>query len=239
MFDIASFMLGLFIGIIGILLIMVLIIYIANKRFIKMSAQSLDIKNKDVKNIIASKRKEILTSTKLGINSNFELIKKVNKELVSDIANYYYPNSKYPELEIRLDEVLEMNERICVRINQILDTKGLSILKKIRISQIVYILETKDKIQDHSLYKFSKKFKIDNIISSGYTLLNIANPTYWIRKLIFTSTLETSLRGVAIVSINIIGEEVNRLYGKKLIDNNEKILEKEIKAFIKEIENSY
>ncbi len=236
--DIKSLFLGFFLGIIFIFLLFSLTIYLTNKRFLQKCMETATVENETIRQIIAKKQNQIIKSTRLGISNNMSLMQDLTKELIYEIAKYYYPNSKNPQLEISFIEAIDMNERILQRLKQILDFKVISFLKNVRISQIVYILETKKQIESNKIYQFSKKFHVDKVISYGIAALNIANPAYWIRRFIFTSTLETTLRSIAVMTINIVGEEAHNLYSKKIIDNSDKILEKELAKFIKEIEAS-
>ena len=196
------------------------------------------LSNQDIQELISAKQKKIIKSTRMGMKHNFNLMQDCTKELVSNIAHYYYPNSKHPELEITFIEALDMNEKVIKRLRNIFDIKGISILKQVRISQILHILEVKRTIEKNPVYQFSKKYNLNKVVSVGIAALNIANPAYWIRRIIFTSTLESSLRAIGVMTLNIVGEEANTLYSKKIIDNRDTIIEKELEKFIKEIETA-
>jgi len=236
--DIKSLLLGFLLGILFIFSVFVLTLYITNKRFLKKSVQASKIDNQTIRKLISSKQKLIVKSTRIGFNHNILLIQELTKNLVQEIATYYYPNSKYPSLEISFIEAIDMNERVLERLRLLLDYKVIGLTKNIRISQIITILETKKNMEQNKLYQFSKKYHLNKVVRYGYTALNVANPGYWLRKFILTSTLETTLRSIAVMSLNIVGEESSRLYSKKVLDNSDKILEKELEKFVKEIEAS-
>lgn len=236
--DYRSILFGFVLGILFVISLLALLVHITNKRFIKMSIESFTVDNEDISKLVTNKRKKILKSTRLGVINNFYLVQELTLELVKEIAEYYYPDSKYPHLEITIEEALDMNERILERLRLILDFKLVSFLRNIRISQIISVLEFKKTIEQNKIYQGAKKLHLDKLISYGYAAFNITNPKYWLTRIILTSTLESTLRGVAIMTLNIIGEEANRLYSRKIIDNSDKILEKELEKFIKEIEAS-
>ncbi|QVK17385.1 hypothetical protein KHQ81_11060 [Mycoplasmatota bacterium] len=236
--DIKSFILGFLLGILFLFFIFLLTIYITNKRFLKKTLNASNIENQTIRQLIANKSKQIIKSPRIGFTNNLALMQELTKDLVQEIATYYYPDSKYPHLEINIIEAIEMNERVLERLKQILDYKVIGLLKTIRISQIITILETKKNIESHKLYQLSKKYHFDKVVRFGYTALNCANIGYWIRRLIFTSTLETTLRSVAVMTLNIVGEESSQLYSKKILDNSDKILDKELDKFVKTIEAS-
>lgn len=236
--DPKSFILGFLVGVLLIFLAFILIIYVTNRRFLKKSLQATEIDNEIIRKLISSKQKKIMKSPRIGFTNNFQLVQEETKILVLDIAKYYYPNSKYPHLEINFIEAIDMNERVLNRLKQILDLKVIGIMKNIRIAQIISILETKKNLENTKVYQLSKKYHLNKVLRYGYTALHVTNPGYWLRKVIFTSTLETTLRSVAVMTINIVGEEASRLYSKKILDSSDKLLDKELAKFVKEIEAS-
>jgi len=236
--DLRSVIFGFTLGVLFIFILIAIIIHYTNKSFIRKSIQAFDVDNEDIKALVVSKQKRIIRSTRLGVIKNYYLVQQLTVDLVKEIARYYYPDSKYPHLEITIEEALDMNERILERLRTILDVKMISFLKNIRIAQIISFLEFKKTIEQNKLYQGAKKIHIDKLISYGYTAINFTNPNYWVRKVLITATLESTLRGIAITTLNIIAEEANRLYSKKIVDNSDIILEKELERFIKEIEAS-
>lgn len=236
--DITSIIFGFILGIIFIILCFILSLYLSNKRFLHQCITANNVQNETLRKIISQKQKQIIKSPKIGITNNFNNMQTVTLELIKEIATYYYPNSKYPHLEINILDAILMNERVLNRLKPILDMKIISMIKNVRIAQIIRILETKKTIESHKLFQFSKKYQLNKILSYGYMALNFANPGYWLRKFIYTSTLETTLRSIAVMTLNIVGEEATQLYSKKIIDNSDKILEKELTKFIQEIEAS-
>jgi hypothetical protein len=236
--DIKSILFGFLLGIVFIVVTLLLIIYIANRRFIKKSMEAVEIDNSVVKGIISNKQKRLLKSHKTGIQNNFRFTQNLTKELVEEIASYYYPTSKYPALEINISEALDLTDRVTSRLKSILDVKALGPLQQLRISQIVTLLEWKKNLENNAVYRFSKKMKLEKVAKFGYTALNIANPAYWLRRVILTGTIESTLRGIGVMTLNVVGEESSQLYSKKIIDNRDKILDKEFEKLLIEIEQS-
>lgn len=236
--DFKSFIFGFLIGCVILALVVLLCLFFINKRFVKKSIKAIDISNSDVQDIIKEKQNKVLKSYKFGVKNNIVLMQEISKELIEDIASYYYPNSKYPQYEISIDEALDLNLHITERLKGIVDTKVIGIIKNVRISQLIYILDVKDKIEGHGAYQVSKKYKLDKVFKLGYSIFNAASVSYWVRKLIYSSTLESTLRGVGLLTINIIGEEANQLYSRKVIDKQKNIMEKEITKLLSEFDAS-
>lgn len=55
--------------------------------------------------------------------------------------------------------------------------------KNYRISSIIDLLNTKKKISNSKLMQISRKIKLQQIYTTGKTILNFTNPVYWFRKL--------------------------------------------------------
>lgn len=236
--DFPSALLGFLLGILFVIVAISITLYFGNKRFLKKTLLANSVSNNDIDQLISSKQRKMMKSTKIGLSNNFSLTKELLEEMIIDMANYYYPDSKYPHLEISFQDVLELNERVTKRLIKVMDLKGVGMIKNIRISQIISILELKRNIENNKVVQFSKKYNLDKVLKYGYAAINLINPAYWVRKVIYTSTLETTLRGMGVMTLGIVGEEANRVYSQKLIDNRDKILDKEIERFIKEIEMS-
>lgn len=217
--DVRSLLFGMAIGILLTLISIVIIIYYSNRQFIKHCAKAEIIAEPIVQQIIKEKQKEMLLSLRLGFMNNLLRIQELTKELVHEIAVYYYPESRYPELEISIYEALELNRLITERLQSILQHKITTPLKHLRIAQILMILDIKKNIENHPAYQFSKKYKLEKVLKYGYTAFNLTNPFYWIRKVIFHSTIESTLRGFGTLVLHVVGEETSRLYAHRLIQS--------------------
>ncbi|MDF2699607.1 MAG: hypothetical protein K0Q49_1163 [Haloplasmataceae bacterium] len=234
--ELGNLILGFTIGVMFVFLLLAQTIFFTNRKFLKNSLNTINITNFDVKDIVEAKQSQIIKSKRLGLGNNFNLVQDLTKEVVMEVAKYYYPDSKCPHLEISLIEALDMNQRVTERLKTMLDNKAIGLIKNIRISQIIALLEIKKNVENNPIYRFSKKYNLDKVIQYGYAALNLANPAYWVRKIISTSTLETTLRGIGVMTISIVGEEAIQLYSKKIIDNRDKILDRELEKYLKEIE---
>ena len=186
--DIKSIFFGIAIGITFTLIVLVLIIYFSNRKFLKHCLQSAAVNDTIIQQIIMDKQKEVVMSPRLGFVNNFNRLQNIIQEMIHEIAIYYYPDSKYPELEVSIFEGLELTRQVSERLQSILNHKITSPIKHLRLSQIMMILDFKKSIENNKLYN-SQKYKLEKFVKYGYTALNLTNPLYWIRKLIFTSTL--------------------------------------------------
>jgi hypothetical protein len=237
--DFKSVLFGIVLGFLLMIVLTLLTIFFANQRFVNKNLEAKNsFDNKYVKDIIKDKKKQIVWSPTLGLTQSYDLIDRLTKELVHEIATFYYPKSKFPVLEITLYEVLELTQKVSIQLKAILDHKAISPLKNLRLSNVKSILEVKKTIEDKKAYKFFKEYKLEKLAKSGYMALNFMNPFYWVRKLIFTSAIEIGLRSIGVMTMHIIGGEADQLYNKKILVNDKESLEEELDNVIKEIESA-
>lgn len=146
--DFKSVLFGIVLGFLLMIVLTLLTIFFANQRFVNKNLEAKNsFDNKYVKDIIKDKKKQIVWSPTLGLTQSYDLIDRLTKELVHEIATYYYPKSKFPVLEITLYEVLELTQKVSIQLKAILDHKAISPLKNLRLSNVKSILEVKKTIE--------------------------------------------------------------------------------------------
>ncbi len=144
--------------------------------------------------------------------------KEVCTSLVHDIAKVYFPESKRPLFELSVDEVLMLSIYISNRINEILDHKGVRLFKKIKISTLVGMGDAKKNIDDSSLMKVTKKYKLKEAFTTVTGALNVVNPIYWAKKLVVNTTLSYALNKIFLMIIAITAEETYKIYSKNVFN---------------------
>lgn len=172
-------------------------------------------------------------------SNKFELAKEISINLANDVARMYYPKSSRPLLELSIDELIKLDYYIMERIERIFEGRILRIVKRIRISQIMFILDKKKQVEDSKIVKAAKKLNVAGIGRAIKGALNIVNPTYWVKKGSAKITLELGFNKIANVIFEIIGEETAKIYSKKAfeiydLESQEKEIENEIISEIKE-----
>ena len=153
-------------------------------------------------------------------------------ELIEDIATYYYPKSKYPMLELSVDEMLTLNHYIIQRIEKILETPILKNTRNIRITKIVRMYETKKALEDKKLIKAAKSKTVQKSIKYTLGAINVFNPAYWFRKLVINRSVDFMSTKVSLMVISVVGEETTKVYSKKLFDKeiDFDLVDQELKA---------
>ncbi len=162
--------------------------------------------------------------------------KDVCTTLVMDIASVYFPKSKRPLLELSVDEVLMLGIYISNRVNDILDRKSLRLLKKVKISTIMGMTETKKNIDESNLMKLTKKYKLKGAFDAVKGALNAVNPIYWARKLVVAQTIDYATSKICLMIIGITAEETYKIYSKNVF-NKEVVIEDKYSDLADEIED--
>jgi len=220
------FIIGFLSGIMFMLLTGTLIlVYMARRQNKEIESHLKEIEGVDdaeIKEIIKSKRNDFIKLENFGIGQNLKLIKNNSMGIIEEISKKYCPNAKYPIYEITLEEALLLNIHISERILKNLEDKKLEIFKKLKLSKILELNDFKNKIQNNPLYSKLEKYRFLNTISKGWMLINIANPKYWIKKILFDGTLEVASRTLGVIIINSIGSETHKIYSRKFKDKDVK-----------------
>ena len=83
------------------------------------------------------------------------------------------------------------------------------------------------------------KYKIKSTLNSAKKVINLINPFWWAKKLVVNVSMNIVINKLALVIISIVGEEVYKVYSKKVFleeSNINSISEDEIKEIENELE---
>lgn len=220
-FDVGSLFIFLSGIILGIILSSLVYVYsllrtLKNKKHIVDSELANEIKEEDIKEIINKYQDYYLENRKNKdkiIASN--AIKESLKGTTYEIAQKFFPNSKRPLFEITIDEAIMLSNYISRRVDELLGYRGIRIIRKIKISQILNIMEKTRKINNSQVVQGVKKYKVKEIIKTGINALNIVNPFYWLKKGISKISTGLILKKIVLIIISITGEETYKIYSKQ------------------------
>ncbi len=179
---------------------------------------TVDVDEEELKAMIIEKRKLFKKNKKLGDRSATKLTFDLSYELIEEIASYFFPESKYPMLELNVHELLDLNHYITDRIKDILDKPVLKNTMNLQMTQLMSMFDKKKAIQENKVMKTAKKYKVGKIAKYGGAAINIFNPVYWFRKLVINTSLDAMTKKICVVIIGIVGEETTKVYSKKLFD---------------------
>ena len=160
-------------------------------------------------------------------------LKNICWNLVHDIAQVYYPESKFPIYELSIEELMTLAHYITDRVDSLFRGPILKPMKKLRISYILKIIETKRKIDENKAVKTASKLKTP--WTAVRTVLNIFNPVYWVRKLMISTTLVAVTNKICGIIIDVVGDETNKVYSKSVF-NVERMNNLEIEKELLELE---
>lgn len=66
--------------------------------------------------------------------------------------------------------------------------------------------------------------------------VKIINPIHWFKKLVVNSTISFATRKISLIIIDIVADESNKTYSKKIFDKEKSIREMEIEQILEELE---
>lgn len=229
---IISFLVGIVFGVILVFLIYALICVasIGSKKFI-VKKQNDGYQLEEVKDLITKAQEEFKDKSLRKGESKFGFCVKICKDLAYSIAASYYPNSKYPLLELSINEITMLLNYIKERIEEILNRRGLRLFRKLKVSTIVDMSLKGNKIVSSKTFAVGKD--VNRIINTAKKVINALNPAWWFRKLIMDNAINIVLHKLYLVTIAVVGEETYKIYSKKVLD-----VDAEIETNVEELMSS-
>lgn len=189
-------------------------------------------------NQIIDKIKEnyINESEGLNVKSRFEILGSKLLQTMHEVANFYYPNAKYPLYELTIEEAILFMHYLSNRIDGIFEHPILKPFKRLSISKIFEIMDTKKRVESTKIAKMAKTTHMGKIKNAIVSAIKIINPFHWLKKLVVNSTIDFAMRKVALVMIDIVADETNKTYSKSIFDKEKALRELEIEQALEELE---
>ena len=238
-FDISS-LISFIIGIsFGFLLLFLIYIYAMikslNKGLKLKGVDEQDIDEEEIKWLIKDAQKQFKDKEQRTEIGYYKYLLEINKELSIDIAKKFYPKSKYPYLELTIDETLLLNHYITDRFQELLKGRILRLTRGLTLSKLVEMNELKEKVDNNPVVKAAKKYS--GVTRAVIGIANIVNPVYWGRRLTQDILLQLVYVKIGLAVIAITGEETYKIYSKKVFDE-EKTIDAGVDEIYKEIESA-
>lgn len=192
----------------------------------------VDVNEEELKTMILDKQDTFKKRYKKENEKIGKVVFDLSYELMDEISHYYFPNSKYPMLELSVNEIITLNQYITERIDKILDQPILKNTRNIRITKIVQAYELKKSIDQKKVIKAVKSKPVKKTVKVALTALNVMNPAYWFRKLVINTSMDFVTKKICLMIIGVVGEETSKVYSKKLFDKDLDfdLVDKELKA---------
>ena len=214
---IISFLIGTFFGIAIICLIYAIVVVASlgdKKFFIKTQDDSLTLE--ETKQLILDAQKCFKDKKLRGKMGKTTYCMNISKDLAYGIATRFYPNSKYPLLEISIDEAILLIGYVEKRIDEILSKGVLKSLRRFKISFITDMSLKTSAVMNSRVFNVGKD--VTKTVSTVKKVINIINPLNWGRKIFVDSALTIAINKLCLIIIAVVGEETYKIYSKKVLD---------------------
>lgn len=215
-----NFLLGIFSGF--LLFTIVYIYFFVRGKNIDVSLfrkPDTEVDEEELKQIVTDKQETFKKMKRKG-ESIGKLTFSLSYELIEEIAKYYFPKSKYPMLELSVDEMLALNHYITERIDGILNQPILKNTRNIRVTKLVRMYEAKRSFDQNRIVKAAKNKVVKKSVKYTLGAVNLMNPAYWFRKLVVNKSVGYIENKIALLIIGVVGEETIKVYSKKLFDKD-------------------
>lgn len=222
-----SFLIGISFGFLVLLLIyLYAVLKNMNKGLKLRKTDEQDIDEEEIKWLIQDAIKLFKDKESREAAGYGKHLLEVNRELSVDIAKKFYPKSKYPYLELTIDETLMLNHYITDRFQELMaSSKILKLTRGWTLAKIVEMNEVKNKIEQNVIVKTAKKYS--GITKAAGAVLNAVNPVYWFRRFTKEVALQIISIQIGVALIKITGEETYKIYSKKVF-NEEKTIDMDV-----------
>ena len=216
---IISFLVGVMIGFILLLLIYALLVVssMRSKEFITKTEND-DLTTQDVKDMVLESHRLYKDKTIRKETSRINHCINLSKDLAYNIASKYYPKSKNPLLELSVNELTMLTNYITGRVDEILNRKAIRILRQTKLITIVEISTKANEIQNSEVFK--NTVKAGKVATKIRNVVSIINPLNWGRRLIVDRIVNMIVDKICIVIISIVGEETYKIYSKKVFNKD-------------------
>lgn len=216
-----NFFLGMVTGVVAFLSLFVFLSFRGKHiNLDNIKRPGVEVDEDELRDLVKSKQDKLKRALKYDTESVGKSTFNISYELLEEISRYFFPESKYPMLELSVHELIDLNKYISDRIDELMDIPILKHVKKMRIISVVQMFEKKRKLEESKLMKAAKKARLGKVLKYGGMALNAVNPVYWFRKLVINTSIDAMTRKICIEIIAVVGEETTKVYSKKLFDKD-------------------
>ncbi len=217
-----SFIVGVFIGLILTILIYLLFVIssLKSKKFF-VKTENDDLKIEEVKELVLTTQKSYKDKELRGDTGRMTYCYHLSKDLAYAIAVRFYPKSKHPFLELSVNELTILTGYITNRVNELLNHRGIRMLRKLKVSTIVNISTKKKEVEESKAFQTS--VVIGKNLSKAKYVFNLLNPINWGRKIIVDRVMNIVVDQICLAILSIVGEETYKIYSKKVFNKDVEI----------------
>jgi hypothetical protein len=162
---------------------------------------------------------------RFSINTSFGVagVSDLCGSLISEIAHVYYPNSRRPELEVTINDLLGLTERVTARLRKLLERFPMNRLQGVRISQIQDYQKLYSAVSGNVLVRSIRNKWARRAARSAAIAARYANPKFWIMRGVTRGGREFAARYFLTTVVTIAGEEAVLLYRQGASDAEQPI----------------
>ena len=168
--------------------------------------------DKQAMEVVRAFRRRYLLKLWPDTEFSLKVIMGLALELIQEIAGVYYPEDERPELHASLSELINLQTRISVRLQALLETLPLRTIKDVELETVLYYHNVYKKFTSHPTYLFMKRHHLDKVARYAWMLKNIASPWYWGYRAAYYGGKEMLSRFFLGRMSTIVGVEAIRLY---------------------------
>lgn len=193
-----------------------------------------EVDEEDVKKDIEKVKNTYKLKLKEDKEVDFKFILEICLQLVRQIASRFYPKSKEPLAELTFEELSLLVDYVMKKIDKLMDKGPTKIIKKIKLSWVLQIINTKTKIESTPVVKTAKKYKLGKVGNAISTALKFLNPAMWFKKLVVDPSINAITKKIVLVIIDVIGQETYHIYSKQAF--LEPLDDQELQALLNKLE---
>lgn len=189
----------------------------------KKKVQEADIDEKEIEWLIKDAHEAFKNKEKREAVGFGKYLIDISTELSNDIATKFYPRSKYPYLELTIDETLDLLRYISDRFKEIMNKPFLKLFRGITLRRLMTLSDAKEKIDKNPIVKTSNKLHLNKVFKNTMMALNVVNPVYWFRKVVIDNVTNAVIVKLGLVVISLTGEETYKIYSKKVFNEEREV----------------
>lgn len=219
--SLVAFLVGILVGFIILLLLYAVMVIssLGSKNFIiKRDDDPLELS--DVKDMVIASQEAYKNKELRGKKSRPSYCFSLIKDLVQGIAYCYAPKSKYPIFELTVEEAMLLTTYISKRVDELLDRKGVRLMKKFKVSQIMDMTKKTNSVMNNEIVQTTMKAsKVKKVID----YVNIINPYKIFKIQVIDRIINVIVDKLCLVIIAVAGEETYKIYSKKAFEENNEL----------------
>ncbi len=209
--NLIAFLIGIGVGFVIAVLVYLLVVVTGIKKDEKRASEVvLKAEDEKVNEIIQNEKNRYkIEGASLSAGGKMKEFGTSCLNMFIDIAKLYYPDSKYPEFELTIDEIIKLDYYIMEKIEKIFSRKLIKRFRTLKVVSIMNIIDSTKKVTDNRVVKQTTKQA-----SKVWKVLNFINPIYWGKKLITEVAVSKISNKIILTLIDIVGIESSKVYSK-------------------------